>query len=145
MEKKLVLKWYLWNWIDHFTVNLHTYWWAFLSMKKKKNGPNILKSEKWNCYLLSCVLCTTLGTHGLQSVRLLCPWDFPSKNNGVGSYPFLWGIFLTQGSNPDLLHCRQILYHLSQILDAKSLWSSQEAQISVYTRRWTYIYSRKEE
>ena len=23
------------------------------------------------------------------------------------------GIFLTQGSNPSLLHCRQILYHLS--------------------------------
>ena len=25
----------------------------------------------------------------------------------------LQGIFLTQGSNPDLLHCRQILYRLS--------------------------------
>ena len=29
-------------------------------------------------------------------------------------WPFLLqGIFLTQGSNPGLLHCRQILYHLS--------------------------------
>ena len=27
--------------------------------------------------------------------------------------PFFRGIFLTQGSNPDLLHCRQILYILS--------------------------------
>ena len=27
--------------------------------------------------------------------------------------PFLQGIFLTQGSNPGLLHCRQILYFLS--------------------------------
>ena len=27
--------------------------------------------------------------------------------------PFSRGIFLTQGSNPCLLHCRQILYHLS--------------------------------
>ena len=26
---------------------------------------------------------------------------------------FLQGIFLTQGLNPSLLHCRQILYHLS--------------------------------
>jgi len=25
----------------------------------------------------------------------------------------LQGIFLTQGSNPDLPHCRQILYHLT--------------------------------
>ena len=27
--------------------------------------------------------------------------------------PFSRGIFLTQGSSPCLLHCRQILYHLS--------------------------------
>ena len=29
------------------------------------------------------------------------------------SFPFPGGIFLTQGSNPSLLHCRQILYQLS--------------------------------
>ena len=32
---------------------------------------------------------------------------------GVGSYSLFQGIFLTQGSNPGLLHCRQSLYHLS--------------------------------
>ena len=31
----------------------------------------------------------------------------------MGSHSLLQGIFLTQGSNPGLLHCRQILYHLS--------------------------------
>ena len=31
----------------------------------------------------------------------------------VGSLSLLQGIFPTQGLNPDLLHCRQILYHLS--------------------------------
>ena len=36
-----------------------------------------------------------------------------SKNTGVGSQSLLQGIFLTQGSNLSLLHCRQILYHLS--------------------------------
>ena len=39
--------------------------------------------------------------------RLLCPWDFPGKNTGVGSHLLLQGIFPTQGSNPGLLHCRQ--------------------------------------
>ena len=29
------------------------------------------------------------------------------------SHSLLQGIFLTQGSNPGLLHCRQILYRLS--------------------------------
>ena len=37
---------------------------------------------------------------------LLCPWDFPGKNAGLGSCFLLQGIFLTQGSNPGLLHCR---------------------------------------
>ena len=31
----------------------------------------------------------------------------------MGSHSLLQGIFLTQGSNPGLPHCRQILYHLS--------------------------------
>ena len=35
--------------------------------------------------------------------RLLCPWDSPGKNTGVGFHALLQGIFLTQGSNPHLL------------------------------------------
>ena len=36
-----------------------------------------------------------------------------AKNTGVGCHTLLQGIFPTQGSNPGLPHCRQILYHLS--------------------------------
>ena len=39
--------------------------------------------------------------------------EFSGKNTGVGSRSLLQGIFLTQGSNPGLLNCRQILYFLS--------------------------------
>ena len=35
------------------------------------------------------------------------------KNTGVGGHSLLQGIFLTQESNLGLLHCRQMLYHLS--------------------------------
>ena len=42
--------------------------------------------------------------HGLQPARLLCPWDFPGKNTGVGCHCLLQGIFPTQGLNPHLLH-----------------------------------------
>ena len=45
--------------------------------------------------------------------RLLSPWDSPNNNIGVGCHFLLQGIFPTQGLNPDLLHCRQTLYHLS--------------------------------
>ena len=41
------------------------------------------------------------------------PWNSPGKNTGVGCHALLQGIFLTQGSNPGLLHFGKILYHLS--------------------------------
>ena len=45
--------------------------------------------------------------------RFLQPWDFPGKNTGVGCHFLLQEIFPTQELNPGLLHCRQMLYHLS--------------------------------
>ena len=53
-----------------------------------------------------------------QSCLILCdpmvsPWNSPGKNTEVGCHSLLLGIFPTQGSNLGLLHCRQILYHLS--------------------------------
>ena len=60
----------------------------------------------------SCLtLCNPM--HGVAWFRLLHPWDFLSKSTGVGCHFPLQGIFLTQGSNPGLPHCRQTLYHLS--------------------------------
>ena len=44
---------------------------------------------------------------------LYSPWNSPGQNTRVGSLSLLQGIFPTQESNPDLLHCRQILYQLS--------------------------------
>ena len=46
--------------------------------------------------------------HGLYSPR-----NSPGQNTGAGSLSLLRGIFLTQGSNPVLPHCRRILYQLS--------------------------------
>ena len=39
----------------------------------------------------------------LKPTRLLCPWDSPEKNTGVGCHVLLQGIFPTQGSNLCLL------------------------------------------
>ena len=54
--------------------------------------------------------------------RLLHSWNSPGKNTEVGGCSLLQGIFLTQGSNPGLLHCRQILYHLSHQGNPNKLW-----------------------
>ena len=44
----------------------------------------------------------SLRPHGLQPTRLLCPWNSPDENIGVGSHSLLPGIFPTQESNPTL-------------------------------------------
>ena len=48
-----------------------------------------------------------------QSCLTLCDPNSPGQNTGVGSCFLLQGIFPTQGSNPGLPHCSQILYQLS--------------------------------
>ena len=64
-------------------------------------------------YMSYSVMSDTLRPHGLQSARLLCPWNSPGKNTGVGCHSLLRWIFLTQGLNPGLPCCGQILYCLS--------------------------------
>ena len=58
--------------------------------------------------------CVTPWAVTTPAPRLLSLWNSPGKNTGVGCYFLLQGIFPTQiFLNLDLLHCRQILYHLS--------------------------------
>ena len=78
---------------------------SFVIKKQVLHFSIFLKKWKWK--LLSLV--QLFATHGLYS-----PWNSLDQNTGVGSFSLFQGIFPTQGSNPDLLHCRQILYQLSQ-------------------------------
>ena len=94
--------------------------WADFSMPVSLATPVNWRQRDF-CWVLGCVhvclvaqLCLTLQPHGLQPARLLCPWDFPGKNTGVGCHFLLQGIFPTQGLNLcllHLLHWQVILYH----------------------------------
>ena len=48
----------------------------------------------------------SLRPHGLQTARLLCPWNSAGKNTGVGCHFLLQGIFPLNPSLLCLLHCR---------------------------------------
>ena len=48
------------------------------------------------CYVIS-VVPDTLWPQGLYLARLLCPWNSPGKNTGLGGHGLLQGIFRTQG------------------------------------------------
>ena len=75
----------------------------------------------------------SLKHHELQSARLLCPWNFRGKNTEVGCHFLIQGIFLTQGSNPRLLHWQAdslLLSHLgfprSRVTDRFNLYSTKK-------------------
>ena len=83
---------------------------AFLHLQSQQWPLRSVESEKWKCQSLRSVrLFVIPWTVGCQ----VPPWHSPGENTGMGSHSIHQRVFLTQGSNPGLLHCRQILYHLS--------------------------------
>ena len=74
------------------------------SVKNTKNIHLRFRYTEWLSETHS-VMSNSLWPHGLYSPR-----NSPGQNARVGSYSLLQGIFPTQGSNPGLPHCRQILY-----------------------------------
>ena len=60
-------------------------------------------------YICTCIHAVTLVVpdslrpYGCQPARLLCPWDFPGMNTGVGCHALLQGIFPIQGLNSCLI------------------------------------------
>ena len=84
-----------------------------------EDSPVGLLSQSWNNQLFH-VLCLVTQAwptlYDLMSCSLpgsSVHGDSPGKNTGVGCHDLLQGIFPTQGSNPGVLYCGQILYHLS--------------------------------
>ena len=88
-------------------------WWYSLCMVATSQSP---------CSVAS-VMSDSLRPLGLKPTRLLCPWDFPGRNTGVGCHALPQGIFPTQGLNS---HYRRILSPLSH------LGSQQEQSIRNY-------------
>ena len=104
--------------------------------------PKVALSQAMLPFRLESVSCSVMSDswrpHGLQLARLLCPWNSPGKNTGVSSYSLLQGIFLTQGLNPGLPHCMQILYSLSHQGSPKNTGIGRHSLLQGIfpTKRW---------
>ena len=59
--------------------------------------------------------------------QLLCPWDSPGKNTGVGCHFLLQGIFLTQGSNPH--HVRLLHWQVGFFLTTSTTWGAWKSSV----------------
>ena len=77
------------------------------------------------CELMDCSP-TGSSVHGILQARIL-EWI---------AIPFSRGCFWTQGSNLGLLHCRQILYHLSH---------QQSPLVTLWTLVNFFVWSKKVE
>ena len=109
--------------------------WFFILIHEWEAFVCIWQKQIWNCvsplfqtfkilntifklsFYYVCV-CVCVCVSVTQSCLTFCdptnyPRDSPGKNTGVDCHSVLQRIFLTQGSDPGLLNCRQILYHLS--------------------------------
>ena len=80
---------------------------------------------------------SSLRSHGLYS-----SWNSLGQNTGVGSLSLLQGIFPTQGLNPGLPHCEQILYQLSHKGSQRILeWVAFPfSSGSSWSRNWTVVF-----
>ena len=69
------------------------------------------------------------------------PWNSQGQDTRVGSPSLLREIFPIQGSNPGLLHCRQILYQLSHKGSPRILqWvACPFSSRSFWPRNWTRV------
>ena len=87
-------------------------------------GRFFTNSTTWEALFYGCCcsvaqLCLTLCyPMNCSTPRLLCPWNCPGKNTGMCCHFLLQETFLTQRSNPCLLH---LLHH----------WATWEAHDSV--------------
>ena len=74
------------------------------------------------CVLSCSVTLDSFRPHGLLPTRLLCPWDFPRKNTGVGCLALLQGIFLARDR-------RRILYHWAALHNTMGALNTVESDI----------------
>ena len=96
------------------TIHMHYHFRLINNINKIKRVKQQKVGMQVSCHFESenvshSVVANSLQSHGLQPTRLLCPWNSPGRNAGVGSHSLLQGIFLTQGLNPGLPHCSQTL------------------------------------
>ena len=110
-------------------------------------------SKCWKFPLTHCSRLNVVLFLVVQSYPTLCnPKDYslpgssvhgdsPGKNTRVHCHALLQGIFPTQGSNPGIPHCRQILYHLSHEGSPGKVewWPSERYAMSQNLWIWVHL------
>ena len=94
------------------------------------------------CVCACIVMSYSLQRYGLQPARLLCPWDFPGKNTGVGCCFLIQGDLPNPGVkpmspiSPALQANSLLLNHWGKFAKSRFHVLSSNTQNSRYVRRY---------
>ena len=88
-----ILTWQRWGELPSFP------WWICSSIPSGRH--HAYHRNKYSMYL---VISDSLWPHELQPAGLLCPWDFPRKNTGVGCHFLFRGSSWLRDQNSCLWH-----------------------------------------
>ena len=94
------------KWLSEEVLQITEKWKEVKDKREKKRKVHLnakfqrIASKEKKVKLLSRV--RLFATPWTVVYQLLCPWDFPGKNTGLGCHFLLQGIFLIQGSNSHL-------------------------------------------
>ena len=87
----------------------------------------------------------SLQPHGFQLTKILCPWDSPGKNTGVGCHFLLQGIFPQPRGQPESLSVASSFFTIEPPgkLRPKALWlkSLQGEQVGWASPVWSLCSS----
>ena len=120
-------------------------------MKKsiKKYEKNVINRIRDPCLPLGCYAVLSRPVKPCSPPGSSVHRDSPGRNTEVGCHALLQGIFPTQGLNPCLPHCRQILYHLSHqgspldgVMESLNLFSFES--VSLDTSRKCMAHSEQD-
>ena len=104
------------------TVTNQPFWFYLLCISAFEDSRFLQPLSLSEDLKLSCVLMKVkvlVAQSYLTLWTVTHPGNSPGKNTGVGNHSLLQGIFLSQGSNPGLPHCRQTLYRLNHLAPPK--------------------------
>ena len=75
-------------------------------------------------------MCNSLRHFGLQPTRLLCPWDSPGKDPGVGCHALLQGIFPTRPK--DRMGVCYVSWQAARFFTTTATWETRVVYVHVY-------------
>ena len=115
--------------LNYLTIlNTHDELWLWNNRKGLHSLTNLINNFIFINFILLKLLAQwsesashSVMSNSLWSHRLYSPWNSSGPNTGVGSLSLLQQIFPAHKSNWGLLHCKQILYQLSQVSIITSL------------------------